>query len=376
MSIFDNILFVDCPDLYISSDKVFSGEIFKKLLFSKCAHNKSKGSYAKDSLPDTLFNPLVLNSIHTHSLIVWCSHDSVKTKLFLDALKNREISHSAIVVFVAFESETSFSFTSDHLKFMSDHNIELLVHINTDIKDSAIINIAGRVILQSTGLCDLDLISSYCSTYLKFMDTLHPVFKNKSAIASSDSDSFKQVNLEIQTTVPLFPHVGSFGVPRKNHNHEGIDLYCPEGDAVYAVSSGTVVGIHPFTGLLANSPWWHDTSCIMVESMAGMGVFCYGEIDVNPSISVGDVIGKGDLIGHVKRVLINDKGRPMSMLHFERYIDGTVAPIAQWASSADKPLSLINPTSVISLAMRATSAEEDSLNAGRLNPSIWDNITG
>lgn len=141
------------------------------------------------------------------------------------------------------------------------------------------------------------------------------------------------------TGVPLAPHPGAFGVERKNHTHEGVDLYCPEGTLVDAVEEGTVVAVIPFTGALATppSPWWHDTWAVLVEGPSGVVV--YGEI--RPAVKVGDPIKAGWTIGWVKQVLKEDKGRPMSMLHLELHRSGTRDAYA-WED--ERPESLLDPT--------------------------------
>lgn len=142
-----------------------------------------------------------------------------------------------------------------------------------------------------------------------------------------------------QTFLPLGAHPGAWGVQRKNHVHEGIDLYAPVGMAVYAVEAGQVTGVIDFTGPIAGSPWWLDTKAVWVEGASG--AVLYGEIV--PSVSVGAVLAPGDLIGHVARVLRRDKGRPVSMLHLELHAPGTVvAP--EWVNPEKKPETLRDPT--------------------------------
>ena len=115
--------------------------------------------------------------------------------------------------------------------------------------------------------------------------------------------------------VPLPPHVGAFGVKRKHHIHEGIDLYCPDNTPVLAIEGGRVVAVDHFTGEEVNSPWWEDTKYLVIKGKSGY--LLYGEI--SPIRKVGDLVVQGQHIGNVKRVLKKDKGRPMSMLHLEWY---------------------------------------------------------
>lgn len=152
------------------------------------------------------------------------------------------------------------------------------------------------------------------------------------------------------TGLPLLPHPGAFSVVRRNHVHEGVDLYCPDGTPVTAVEDGTVVAVLPFTGKNAYAinpktgvreslQWWHDTDVVLVAGASG--VVAYGEI--TPGCHVGDELHAGDLVGHVKRVLIKDKGRPMSMLHIELHVHGTLEPTC-WYQENGRPETLLDPT--------------------------------
>ncbi len=158
--------------------------------------------------------------------------------------------------------------------------------------------------------------------------------------ASTDSLSFQTMAAD-ETALPLPPHPGAFGVTRKHHIHEGIDLYCPNGTPVYAVEDGIVQSITPFTGKIAGSDWWHDTYAALVHGDSGTVV--YGEITPSEKIAVGQKITAGKLIGHVAQVLKKDKGRPMSMLHLELY-DSPVKDAAEWLVGSPCPKGLIDPT--------------------------------
>lgn len=152
------------------------------------------------------------------------------------------------------------------------------------------------------------------------------------------SESFRDME-ERQTGVPIHPHPGSFGFVRKNHTHEGVDLYVRDGSTVYAVETGAVVGVLPFTGEHADSPWWHDTYAVLIEGASGVVV--YGEIA--PWVEVGQTVRAGEPLGAVKQVLKNDKGRPMSMLHLELHAHGT-RDVYEWTVDGEKPASLLDPT--------------------------------
>ena len=165
----------------------------------------------------------------------------------------------------------------------------------------------------------------------------HPPLKYKFCL-SSDGDSYKDMG-EGVTAIPLVPHPGAFGVVRKHHIHEGVDLYCADGDTVYAVEGGTVVAVIPFTGAKAGSDWWHDTDAVLVEG--GSGVVVYGEIVT--ALKAGDQVSAGGVIGRVKTVLKKDKGRPMAMLHIELHEAGA-RDAPEWPVDAAKPETLRDPT--------------------------------
>lgn len=144
------------------------------------------------------------------------------------------------------------------------------------------------------------------------------------------------------TGLPLAPHPGSFGFKRTHHTHEGVDLYCEEGTPVSAVEDGRVVSVLPFTGEIAGLPWWLDTYVVLVEGLSG--VVAYGEI--HPTVEVGASLTAGDVLGHVQRVLRNDKGRPMSMLHLELHETGT-RTCPEWTEALGRPFSLRDPTPLL-----------------------------
>lgn len=139
--------------------------------------------------------------------------------------------------------------------------------------------------------------------------------------------------------LPKGDHPGAFGTKRRFDVHTGVDLYCEEGTLVKAVESGKVIFVENFTGPNAGSPWWEDTKAVWVEGDSGIVV--YGEID--PFVEVGFEIQAGSTIGSVKRVLKNDKGKPMSMLHLELY-DKKMKETAWWKHGENKPEYLLDPT--------------------------------
>lgn len=136
-------------------------------------------------------------------------------------------------------------------------------------------------------------------------------------VPTDDSLSYEDIP-DGYTGLPLTPHPGAFAIQRKFHIHEGVDLYAPVGTPVFAVEAGEVVAVIPFTGEHAGYPHWENTWAVLVEGETGVVV--YGEIQ--NIVEVGDKIQKGQWVGSILRVLKNDKGRPMSMLHLELYEHG------------------------------------------------------
>lgn len=146
-------------------------------------------------------------------------------------------------------------------------------------------------------------------------------------------------------------HPGAFGVQRKHHVHEGIDLYAPEGTPVCAVEEGVVVAVMPFTGPAAGLPWWLDTDVVLVEGVSG--VVAYGEI--KSAVTIGQPVTARQLLGHVVRVLRHDKGRPTCMLHLELHTAGT-RETPPWDVLECRPASLLDPTPFLQ-AVAAGAAE-------------------
>lgn len=141
-------------------------------------------------------------------------------------------------------------------------------------------------------------------------------------------------------TLPKENSQGLFGAIRKFDIHTGIDLYCFTDDVVYAIESGVVVNVCPFTGSRVGLGWWNETDAVLVEGSSG--VILYGEI--NPSVSVGQIIKEGDVIGTILRVLKVDKGLPMDMLHLELYKPGYSGDGEIWNLLTDKPHMLLDPS--------------------------------
>ena len=146
-----------------------------------------------------------------------------------------------------------------------------------------------------------------------------------------------------QRFIPTNDHPGAFGYKRKHYYHSGVDIYtAKDNELVYAVESGQVIKVSPFTGPKAGSPWWEDTTGILVDGLSG--VVCYGE--VRPFVKTGDTVYKGQAIARVKRVLIDLPEHPPIyhspyMLHLELYEKGTT-DFLEWMD--ERPKGLLDPT--------------------------------
>lgn len=147
-------------------------------------------------------------------------------------------------------------------------------------------------------------------------------------------------------------HPGWFGFVRKNHVHEGIDLYCHVGTEVRAVEEGVVVAIIPFTGPSAIPPssWWRETSAVLVEGESGVVV--YGELRVAKGLHEGQRLEAGMLVGTILQVLDHNKGRPTSILHLELHKHGT-RDAYEWTEASGRPPSLLDPTEKLLEVVRA-----------------------
>ncbi len=117
--------------------------------------------------------------------------------------------------------------------------------------------------------------------------------------------------------IPEGDHPGAFGAVRKHDVHTGVDLYCEDGDDVYAIEEGEVIAIEKFTGEWAGSPWWNNTSAVLIEGESG--IILYGEVYPGRHIYLHKKVYCGEYIGSVQTVLKKNKGQPMSMLHMELY---------------------------------------------------------
>lgn len=164
--------------------------------------------------------------------------------------------------------------------------------------------------------------------------------------------------------LPLGNHPGAFARIRKNHIHEGVDLYVANRTPIMAVEKGVIVAIENFTGKSAGSPWWQETQAVLIEGKSG--VVLLGEIELNPTLKLGQSVEAGEVLGVVKPVLSIFKGRPMSMLHLELHEHG-VRESKSWNIDSPKPLSLKDPTPYLrTLVLINHSKKSRTLNEPRI----------
>ena len=155
-----------------------------------------------------------------------------------------------------------------------------------------------------------------------------------------DSMSFGNIDLSCEVEIPCGNHVGAFGTKRKFDTHKGVDLYCFTGENVHAVEDGTVVDIRWFTGEKVDMPWWNNTMAVSVEGE--QGVVVYGEVEPK-NVQKGDKVKQGDVIAQVRRVLIKNKNRPTTMLHFALHHHNVLSN-GRWDLDKTQPTGLMDPT--------------------------------
>lgn len=182
--------------------------------------------------------------------------------------------------------------------------------------------------------------------------TTHPIqrlafpLQGKTPVLDPHPDGFSAFNLATHCPIPIagLGHPGAFAHRRRNHIHEGIDLYGLAGDCALALFGGEVVFNGPFTGPDAGSPWWLPTQAIAIESK--FGVLFHGEIDAF-DLPLGARVEAGQPLGRLARVLRHDKGRPTHMLHLELYQFGTRQSLGVWPLDQTQHPGLIDPTALV-----------------------------
>lgn len=145
--------------------------------------------------------------------------------------------------------------------------------------------------------------------------------------------------------IPTNNDPGGFGFCRKHHRHEGVDLYAAKTALVTAIQDGTIIAIYQFTGTAVGMPWWEDTWAIAVADETGTWV--YGELQQPHAYKVGDVVKRGQYLAQLKQVLKVDKGRPMTMLHLERWKPLYGPHTFLWQLDQPQPEFLLDPTPLL-----------------------------
>lgn len=149
--------------------------------------------------------------------------------------------------------------------------------------------------------------------------------------------------LPVRMTAPFQP-CGLFGAIRRFDIHTGVDFYCEHGEPVTALQGGIVTDVFTFTGDSVGTPWWNETSAVVVE--CGAITYVYGEID--SCVNIGDNINIGDVLGFASTVLKKDKGvTPPCMLHMEVWNTNKYIKNFTWGLLETKPEGLLDPLTVI-----------------------------
>jgi len=106
------------------------------------------------------------------------------------------------------------------------------------------------------------------------------------------------------------------------------------------------VGVVPFTGHHAESPWWCDTWAVLAKGVSGIVV--YGEISALEGLE-GRVLKQGEPVGSVVPVLFKDKGNGTTMLHLELWTSDCAIPNGprSWGLAAPQPEGLMDPTAAL-----------------------------
>lgn len=149
--------------------------------------------------------------------------------------------------------------------------------------------------------------------------------------------------INIQLKIKETPNHGRFGAIRRFDKHCGVDIYCDEGEIVYAIEEGEVINICNFTGIKAGSEWWNDTKAVLIKGKSG--VILYGELD--NCVGVGEKLEEGEIVGFVKTVLKENKNLPMCMLHIELYDKDYTGDGEWWKLNEEKPKDLLNIENIL-----------------------------
>ena len=154
--------------------------------------------------------------------------------------------------------------------------------------------------------------------------------------------------------LPLENHTGGFGSVRRGGYHTGVDIYMNPYNSVNSVEEGEVVSIGQFTGEAVGCGWWNDTWQITIRGKSGN--ICYGEIEVDDDLKVGDKIERSQYLGHVLKVLkiypkIDVPYHNVFMVHMKLMGDDLIE-VPDWEIGNKKHKSLLDPTPYLYLSTK------------------------
>lgn len=170
----------------------------------------------------------------------------------------------------------------------------------------------------------------------------------KQAKPCADPMGFMHTDWQYEVQIPVGKeHPGAFGFERKNHIHEGVDIYTKPQELVYLPQALWVHGWIDFTGPSVGMPWWNDTKALVCHTQCGKTIL-FGEIVPSTQGLSEQVIPgwyeQGHCIGQVHPVLTKDKGRPRHMVHVEMYDRVCYQSVGLWQKGNPKPDALMDPT--------------------------------
>ena len=106
--------------------------------------------------------------------------------------------------------------------------------------------------------------------------------------------------------------------------HKAVDFYAEIGANVYAVYGGTVTNIT--TNLL-------DGTVVTVDHGDGL-ITTYGSLSKDVTVNVGDLVGKGDIIGYASNTATSETSND-GQVHFEVWKDGNLVNPSNYMDIAD-----------------------------------------
>ena len=106
--------------------------------------------------------------------------------------------------------------------------------------------------------------------------------------------------------------------------HKAVDFYAQVGTSVYAVYAGTVTDIT--TNLL-------DGTVVTIDHGDGL-VTIYGSLSNKVNVSVGDLVGKGDIIGTASNTATSETSND-GQVHFEVWKDGSLVNPSNYMDISD-----------------------------------------